>query len=509
MVSLNGYPNIRMSEIPYCACNHYKRNFMMRSKETLQKIRESPAYRSMYREIIRTQIQTLIDQLANTGEESVLLTARVVENDATENNTVGTELGREFLNQGDVLCMFKEFCVKNSKDKTPVSQSAGSVKQNVNQPRKRKFLEMNGEDTCGDESSETEQTTAYLEPKRSRSLTPSLKLVTEGKTVFVPKGYSKCSLCNYMSKFKANVTRHERGVHRINLEGAAMVTAHYICGLCDYKSTYRSNLMRHEKSIHKISSTPEELESRKVHFIQNGNGSSFVSEDDIHVVQYETDTGNHTVVDEGNQLYMHQTGTSVENIGNKSLNGVEKEESDSLIKGEPGQLDTEIENQAVSGKGNHVFLKQNGMDMENVGNKSGGEPDVDECEEEENICHICNHCQELFGSESDLRKHVHSTHLNSGKLSFDKCDKAFDNDSNLEIHMTTHNAAKQEVCRCGKAFQYRTSLIRHERKCEFLTTSQGNSSLKEPSETTNTETSFPRDQNVSNKNVTENQMKTM
>jgi hypothetical protein len=73
-----------------------------------------------------------------------------------------------------------------------------------------------------------------------------------GVDIHVPKGYSKCGMCNYMSKFKANVTRHERSIHKINIEGSTLVTAQYMCALCEYRSMYRANLVRHEKSVHKV-----------------------------------------------------------------------------------------------------------------------------------------------------------------------------------------------------------------------------------------------------------------
>lgn len=437
----------------------------MKNKETLARIRESPQYRQMFREIIKSQIQTLVDQLAYTGEESVLVTVCFTENDIPENTTVGTELGLEFLNNENVMCKFREYCLKKTVPSLELNRSSDAI---LVRPGKRKFSEVNGEDK--EESSEAENSVQFSDLQNSVSFSPSLNtsVADDSRSVerndsgtYVPKGYSKCSMCNYMSKFKANVTRHERGVHRINLEGAPLVTVQYACALCDYKSTYRSNVMRHEKSLHKLNSTTAELESRKVSLMDMG-------EDPLG--QRNPNNSVEAILRDGNQLYLNQTGIHDKSSGNQSFlsEDTDYEKDDVQVKQESVHFDTEAGTKfSHTGNDDENYLKQSTSHEDSA-------QDLNDIGENEEGCHICNHCHKIFKSLSELRKHIDNTHFTPGNFVCEKCDRSFNTEFSLEIHTSTHNTSKQEVCGCGKAFQYRTSLIRHERKCEFLKTSQEN-----------------------------------
>ena len=59
------------------------------------------------------------------------------------------------------------------------------------------------------------------------------------------KNKYKCSLCNYTSSTKSNLTKHILGIHERRKP--------YICDLCEYKTYFSSNLLRHVHSVHEES----------------------------------------------------------------------------------------------------------------------------------------------------------------------------------------------------------------------------------------------------------------
>jgi uncharacterized C2H2 Zn-finger protein len=186
---------------------------------------------------------------------------------------------------------------------------------------------------------------------------------------------------------------------------------------------------------------------------------------------------------------MNQTGSDIENIGNKSFDNIrEPDLSISQIKQNYDLSDAKIGNQTVRNDGND-------SSTESFENQSNIESPVDV-----DGCHICNYCQLLFNSKSKLLEHVDDAHLKSDLLN---CEKMFESETGLQTNTGTQNAPKQEVCKCGKAFQYRASLIRHERKCEFWTTSERNNSQVEHSEMSEAETVKVNDEHDTNTTVTD------
>ena len=51
----------------------------------------------------------------------------------------------------------------------------------------------------------------------------------------------RCKICDYTSKKRTNVIRHEKGKH----EGDSQV-----CKLCDFSASWHSSLVRHVKAVH-------------------------------------------------------------------------------------------------------------------------------------------------------------------------------------------------------------------------------------------------------------------
>lgn len=218
-----------------------------------------------------------------------------------------------------------------------------------------------------------------------------------------------------------------------------------------------------------VDSSTMELESRKIPIPQHGDNIS--ASEYSEPVKFDTETGNQSVIDDGNQIYMDQPGTSDEH---QSI----KNDGNQIYMDQPDTIDG---HQSIINDGNQIYNQQTGTSEENQTymEADAGDNANDENDDENNdeSCHICNHCQEVFNSLSKLRKHTDSNH-SVDHFYCKKCAKSFHNLLSLQCHMTTHNASKQEVCACGKAFQYRTSLMRHERKCEFLKSSQENKSCE-------------------------------
>ena len=207
-----------------------------------------------------------------------------------------------------------------------------------------------------------------------------------------------------------------------------------------------------------VVSTNAEIESRKIRVVQNGDGSLFMKEV---LGLYESETGN--------QPYSKQTDSEIESIGNQSTSiKTTGDFNTSLIHNQdPDLTNVQTENQTVSSEGNQSYVNENGSYAENFENQSNMEVSSDK---DVDGCHICNYCQLIYTSKTELIEHVDSAHPNTSDLEHD----------NTSDFVTGLQTTKQEVCKCGKAFQYRTSLLHHERKCEFLVTSQGGSQGDSP-----------------------------
>ncbi|KAH3868928.1 zinc finger protein 423-like isoform X3 [Dreissena polymorpha] len=397
-------------------------------------MRSQDEYASMFRDILRCQIQTLLDQLSNAGEESVVITVSA----DRQAQTMGSEVGQKFLLEnlafGDP---FLTYCLLNSVKKEPEvprwsnkrkqEETNGDSNSNsdgfesvVQAPQKRQRTETL--EAVEHHTSFTPTTPqklpllqmAELVKREATQSTPAMPVAQSPSMTSVysdsplPKGHSKCAICSYNSKFKANVTRHERKVHGLNADGVDTPTVEYVCALCSYRSSYRSNVMRHEKNVHKITSTALELERRKV--------------------------------------VLNQPSAA----GNQSMQADEEEEGNQSFLGS---------NMAAS-----VDDESSRDNVEESGN------DVADAE-----YHVCNYCQLVFVSLEQLKNHVDESHLGSEKFDCETCGEPFPSMLSLDSHVhKEHTLGKQEKCGCGKTFQYKMGLLRHARRCE-----QANIQLKD------------------------------
>ena len=79
--------------------------------------------------------------------------------------------------------------------------------------------------------------------------------------------------------------------------------------------------------------------------------------------------------------------------------------------------------------------------------------------------HECNVCEKMFGSSSDLVKHMR-IHTNEKPYECDVCEKRFSDSGNLKRHMRIHTNEKQYECDvCEKRFSRSDTLKRHMRCC--------------------------------------------
>jgi KRAB domain-containing zinc finger protein len=80
----------------------------------------------------------------------------------------------------------------------------------------------------------------------------------------------------------------------------------------------------------------------------------------------------------------------------------------------------------------------------------------------------CNECEKVFGSEGNLKEHVHQVHLKKpGEYMCHLCPKSYTRVTRLEGHLNTHYGIKPYTCKsCSTAFYAKSSLIEHQKKCE-------------------------------------------
>ena len=79
--------------------------------------------------------------------------------------------------------------------------------------------------------------------------------------------------------------------------------------------------------------------------------------------------------------------------------------------------------------------------------------------------HECNVCEKMFGSPSDLVKHMR-VHTNEKPYECDVCEKRFSDSGNLKVHMRIHTNEKPYECDvCEKRFSQSGSLKVHMRCC--------------------------------------------
>ncbi|XP_052787253.1 zinc finger and BTB domain-containing protein 18-like [Mya arenaria] len=438
--------------------DHDQKETLMSEGRGQQTTSMSEAYSLMYRDLLKSQIKALIDQLSNVGVESVLLTATLTE-ETDESESVGSNLGLRYITENmDVKSGFRDYCKKFGQLKeifipswakkrkwTDLQSQNGpeAGEQTPTRQSKRLRVMTGNQQNIGTipmaDYNQMEATSNSPNPGLGqRGVTPPVQMKTEipdsplpgtpgssdgwatkarkpAATFIVqnespiPKGHHKCSMCNYNSKFKANVTRHEKSVHGMNCDGA-MNSTEYVCALCTYRSTYRSNVMRHEKSVHKLSSTWSEIENRK---------TSFNLDKNLSIVE---------------QTLQRADSVKTEN----------QSDNDSMMLNM-----ADLQSKMAAGFN------------ENAENYTSN----DENSADENY-QICNYCQLVFSSLPELKNHIDSEHFGSEDFKCETCGKTFGSMFNLHAHVqSVHNAAKQERCACGKTFQYKIGLSRHSKRC--------------------------------------------
>ncbi|KAL4218006.1 nucleic acid-templated transcription [Mactra antiquata] len=108
----------------------------------LDVIKDIPGYKVIFKAIIKSQIQTLVEQLAaHTDEESVILTASV--SDGTLSH-LGSESGKGFLEeQEDVKSQFLGFCLKRHHKQKKEQQEKERLEALSSQAQLQSQMDMN------------------------------------------------------------------------------------------------------------------------------------------------------------------------------------------------------------------------------------------------------------------------------------------------------------------------------------------------------------------------------
>lgn len=88
----------------------------------------------------------------------------------------------------------------------------------------------------------------------------------------------------------------------------------------------------------------------------------------------------------------------------------------------------------------------------------------------------CKLCSKLLGSRAALQRHSKEVHSrNSAVVSCPRCQKLFQNRSNLKIHMLTHSGVRPFRCmenECNAAFTTKQCLQFHYKKVHGYTQEQ-------------------------------------
>ncbi|KAL4233238.1 hypothetical protein ACF0H5_007922 [Mactra antiquata] len=94
----------------------------------LMRYKDSPLYQPVLRSILKSQIQHLVEQLQETGEETLILTANIRNQDVTE---LGSESGKEFVDMyDDFKSEFLGFCQRRDrKRKAETSPQLNAAKK--------------------------------------------------------------------------------------------------------------------------------------------------------------------------------------------------------------------------------------------------------------------------------------------------------------------------------------------------------------------------------------------
>lgn len=83
----------------------------------------------------------------------------------------------------------------------------------------------------------------------------------------------------------------------------------------------------------------------------------------------------------------------------------------------------------------------------------------------------CPKCSKSYGYKNSLQRHMitctgpDNTEERVVRYACDQCGKVMKSASSLRDHVTGKHSSEKRKCQCGKEFMWRTSLIRHQRKC--------------------------------------------
>ncbi|WAR28938.1 ZBT18-like protein [Mya arenaria] len=207
----------------------------------------------------------------------------------------------------------------------------------------------------------------------------------------IPKGHHKCSMCNYNSKFKANVTRHEKSVHGMNCDGAMNSTEY-------------------------LSSTWSEIENRK---------TSFNLDKNLSIVEQTLQRADSVKTE--NQSDNDSMMLNMADLQSKMAAGF-NENAENYTSNDENSAD---ENYQICNYCQLVFSSlpelKNHIDSEHFGSED----------------FKCETCGKTFGSMFNLHAHVQSVH-NAAKQERCACGKTFQYKIGLSRHSKRCPAAKQQ-----------------------------------------------------------------
>lgn len=79
---------------------------------------------------------------------------------------------------------------------------------------------------------------------------------------------------------------------------------------------------------------------------------------------------------------------------------------------------------------------------------------------------ICEHCSEAFTSTQSLNRHKRVKHEGVCRFTCPRCNQKFNDKAHFQGHMNSHMESKPFACQnCGKKFNYKNNMKRHELCC--------------------------------------------
>ena len=316
-----------------------------------------------------------------------------------------------------------------------------------------------------------------------------------------------CDLCSSMFKTTSHLKRHKNLKHNA-------APKKFKCNLCDHETIYQGNLKKHEQLAHKDEYTKVKCEkcsklislrNLKTHQIAH---CRFSTQDKNFVCQKCPASFNADKKLKQHIRVVH--GPIMQSVECKICGSVFKSQDrlrvhkKNIHSGNPPKK-CETCNKDIRGSENafrnHILTHSNRRESCNVCQKSlankkeldlhilrahQGAPKIFQCNlcekrfltkfelDSHNIVHTglkdfkCDHCQKMFGSNSNMRKHQKTNCISSQKdLVFQCkiCPKAFNAEVKLKAHQVAHVSSLNFECKtCQKKWKHKKSLDYHNRK---------------------------------------------